>query len=111
MDLIREDWSPAYVVNDGVMQDFFSVFAVYFPAGIGILAGANISRNLKVSLVYKVDNCNFDFDLKLKQQMWLQILNIICAGSKRRYTKRNDFGHQRQKVMIFLILFIMDAGY
>lgn len=30
------------------MQDFFSVFAVYFPAGIGILAGANVSGDLRV---------------------------------------------------------------
>lgn len=48
MDLIRENWSPGYTVTDGQMQDFFSVFSVYFPAGIGILAGANVSGDLKV---------------------------------------------------------------
>lgn len=48
MELFKENWDSAYVVNGGVMQDFFSVFAVYFPAGIGILAGANVSGDLKV---------------------------------------------------------------
>lgn len=48
MDLIKENWDSGYVFNSGMMQDFFSVFAVYFPAGIGILAGANISGDLKV---------------------------------------------------------------
>ena len=48
MELIRENWGPGYIVTDGQMQDFFSVFSVYFPAGIGILAGANVSGDLKV---------------------------------------------------------------
>lgn len=48
MELIRENWGPGYTVTDGQMQDFFSVFSVYFPAGIGILAGANVSGDLRV---------------------------------------------------------------
>lgn len=47
-DLFRENWNHAYIEVGGVMQDFFSVFAVYFPAGIGILAGANVSGDLRV---------------------------------------------------------------
>jgi hypothetical protein len=52
VDLIRENWSPGYTFTDGQMQDFFSVFSVYFPAGIGILAGANVSGDLKVLLLH-----------------------------------------------------------
>jgi solute carrier family 12 sodium/potassium/chloride transporter 2 len=55
VDMIRENWDSGYVFNGGIMQDFFSVFAVYFPAGIGILAGANISGDLKVSRYHEND--------------------------------------------------------
>ena len=48
VDLLNENWKPAYVITDGRMQNFISVFSVYFPASIGILAGANVSGNLKV---------------------------------------------------------------
>lgn len=58
VDLIRENWSPGYTFTDGQMQDFFSVFSVYFPAGIGILSGANVSGDLKVT--------PFFFSLKFK---------------------------------------------
>ncbi|EFX65403.1 hypothetical protein DAPPUDRAFT_333217 [Daphnia pulex] len=48
MDLIRENWSPGYTVTDGQMRDAFSVFSVYFPAGIGILAGAKLLMFLAI---------------------------------------------------------------
>ncbi|XP_076252109.1 sodium chloride cotransporter 69 isoform X2 [Rhynchophorus ferrugineus] len=36
-----------YRVSEGVSYDFFKVFSVFFPAATGILAGANISGDLK----------------------------------------------------------------
>lgn len=52
VDLLNENWKPAYSVTAGQMQNFVSVFSVYFPASIGILAGANVSGDLKVKRLY-----------------------------------------------------------
>ncbi len=46
--LLKDNWGSAYAITDGQMQNFISVFSVYFPACIGILAGANVSGELKV---------------------------------------------------------------
>lgn len=48
MDLLKENWGPAYGINEGQLQNFISVFSVYFPACIGILSGANVSGELRV---------------------------------------------------------------
>lgn len=41
------NWGPDYHKSEGVMHNFFTVFAIFFPSVTGIQAGANISGDLK----------------------------------------------------------------
>ncbi|XP_011267934.2 bumetanide-sensitive sodium-(potassium)-chloride cotransporter [Camponotus floridanus] len=46
-ELFKENLYPNYRYSEGVEHNFFSVLAIFFPAATGILAGANISGDLK----------------------------------------------------------------
>ncbi|XP_018915712.2 bumetanide-sensitive sodium-(potassium)-chloride cotransporter [Bemisia tabaci] len=45
--LVKQNMQPDYRPLNGEPQDFFSVFAIFFPAASGFLAGANISGDLR----------------------------------------------------------------
>nr|CAH0110929.1 unnamed protein product [Daphnia galeata] len=47
LEIISTNFKPDYRVSNGIQQGFFTVFAIFFPAATGILAGANISGDLK----------------------------------------------------------------
>lgn len=47
LERMGENWGSDYRFSEGRFQDFFSVFAIFFPSVTGIQAGANISGDLK----------------------------------------------------------------
>ena len=55
-DVFKENMGPDYRVVDGDMQTFFAVFGVFFPAVTGIVAGANLSGDLKVYAILSVEH-------------------------------------------------------
>ena len=50
VDTLKENFGPGFRKSEGTEQNFFTIFAIFFPAATGILAGANISGDLKVRL-------------------------------------------------------------
>jgi hypothetical protein len=48
VETFKSNVGADYHKYEGVDHDFFSVFAVFFPAVTGIVAGANLSGDLKV---------------------------------------------------------------
>lgn len=46
--VFKQNWGSNYKYSEGLDQNFFSVFAIFFPSVTGIQAGANISGDLKV---------------------------------------------------------------
>ncbi|CAH1407510.1 unnamed protein product [Nezara viridula] len=47
LETFKDNFGSDYRYENGVKQDFFSVFSIFFPAASGFLAGANISGDLK----------------------------------------------------------------
>jgi hypothetical protein len=54
VETFKSNVGADYRNYEGVDHDFFSVFAVFFPAVTGIVAGANLSGDLKVVQTFKM---------------------------------------------------------
>lgn len=63
--VFMENLLPNYTMYKGEQQSFFSVFAIFFPAATGILAGANISGDLAVS--FSIELINFEYSSELER--------------------------------------------
>jgi len=87
--LFAENWKPGYAIINGQMQSFFSVFSVFFPAAIGILAGANISGDLRVTNAFPAN-----------QSFALLMSFAIIPGSQQRHSKRYHFGHHHNEHLL-----------
>jgi solute carrier family 12 sodium/potassium/chloride transporter 2 len=47
MDNFEKNWPADYRFSEGSEQNFFTVFAIFFPSVTGLQAGANICGDLK----------------------------------------------------------------
>ena len=73
--------------STNLQQTFFSVFAIFFPAATGILAGANISGDLRV--IY------FFFNYRVHRSVGKLFHLNDLSGSFFGYSERNTVGHRR----------------
>lgn len=72
VSLLKENFFPDYRFSEGVHHNFFSVYAIFFPAATGILAGANISGDLMVMLF---------IDFVSLQYSWVIIICKLLTGT------------------------------
>lgn len=77
----------------GPEGNFFQMFAIFFPSAIGILAGANISGDLKVT----------------RCRHFKQLFEAVCStnmcftpGSWNCYSQRNTNGHLLDNHKLFI---------
>lgn len=78
VDQLNKNMGTDYRFSEGVDQNFFSVFAIFFPSVTGIQAGANISGDLKVRAKWII--------LSLKKNTYVFIGPCVC------HPERNAFG-------------------
>ncbi|XP_075225532.1 sodium potassium chloride cotransporter [Lycorma delicatula] len=77
LDVFKNNWYSDYRLTENEQQNFFTVFAIFFPSVTGIQAGANISGDLK-DPASAIPKGTF---LSLVISMFSYILFVLFAGA------------------------------
>lgn len=102
-DVLKHNVGPDYRLFEGKSQNFFSVFGVFFTAVTGIVAGANLSGDLKVIhciFLFRLilENCSYNMlrfcFRKLKRFVSISLqLKLISSGPCRCHPQGNTFSY------------------
>ena len=127
-ETLAANWKSDYRFSEGLSQNFFTVFAIFFPSVTGIQAGANISGDLKdpaksipkgtilALILSMISYCVFVFfaggaALRDASGMVSEVINgttvFSCAANNVSFTNSYNFNNHNH-VNVFFRLVSLD---